>query len=99
MDEGMDVGKVNHFARIDILRRDYLMEEGFPNIGYQEKNMRMERMDNHDFLQGFSEVLIRRMLHEKKIPNFNIGGKLLYISDTITIKELENKIQDNGRTK
>tara|TARA_R100000908_G_C3738720_1_gene135826 strand:+ start:938 stop:1222 length:285 start_codon:yes stop_codon:yes gene_type:complete len=93
----MVIAKVNYFARIDILRRDYLMEEGFPNISYQEKNMRMERMNNHDFVQGFSEVLIRRMLHEKKVPNFNIGGKLVYISDPKTIKELEEKINKNGR--
>ena len=89
----MDVGKVNYYARIDILRKDYLMEESFPNIGYNEKNRRMERMNNVEFQQNFSDVLIRRMLHEKKIPNFNIGGKLLYISDPQTIKELENKIK------
>ena len=53
----------------------------------------MERMNNVEFQQNFSDVLIRRMLHEKKIPNFNIGGKLLYISDPQTIKELENKIK------
>jgi len=99
MDKRMDVGKVDYYARIDILRRDYLMEEGFPNISYQEKNMRMERMDNMEFQQNFSDVLIRRMLHEKKVPNFNIGGKLVYISDPNTIKELEEKIQENGRTK
>lgn len=89
----MDVGKVNYYARIDILRRDHLMGESFPNIGYNEKNRRMERMNNVEFQQNFSDVLIRRMLHEKKIPNFNIGGKLLYISDPQTIKELENKIK------
>ena len=89
----MDVGKVNYYARIDILRRDHLMEESFPGISYQEKFDRMGRMDNQQFVQDFSEVLIRRMLHEKKIPNFNIGGKLLYISDPQTIKELENKIK------
>jgi len=89
----MDVGKVNYYARIDILRKDYLMEESFPGISYQEKFDRMGRMDNQQFVQDFSEVLIRRMLHEKKIPNFNIGGKLLYISDPQTIKELENKIK------
>jgi hypothetical protein len=93
MDERMDVGKVNYYARIDILRKDYLMEESFPGISYQEKFDRMGRMDNQQFVQDFSEVLIRRMLHEKKIPNFNIGGKLLYISDPQTIKELENKIK------
>jgi|TARA_R110000824_G_scaffold87610_3_gene215932 hypothetical protein len=93
MDERMDVGKVNYYARIDILRRDHLMGESFPNIGYNEKNRRMERMNNVEFQQNFSDVLIRRMLHEKKIPNFNIGGKLLYISDPQTIKELENKIK------
>jgi len=69
------------------------MEESFPGISYQEKFDRMGRMDNQQFVQDFSEVLIRRMLHEKKIPNFNIGGKLLYISDPQTIKELENKIK------
>ena len=84
----MDVGEINHQARIEILRRDYLMEEGFPNITYHEKNMRMERMNNQEFTHNFSEVLIRRMLHEKKIPNFNFGGKLLYITDEITIKKL-----------
>mgnify|MGYP003625628050 FL=1 len=89
----MDVGKVNYYARIDILRKDYLMEESFPGISYQEKFDRMGRMDNQQFVQDFSEVLIRRMLHEKKIPNFNIGGKLLYISDPQTIKELDNKIK------
>ena len=89
----MDVGKVNYYARIDILRKDYLMEESFPGISYQEKFDRMGRMDNQQFVQDFSEVLIRRMLHEKKIPNFNIGGKLLYISDPEKIKELENKIK------
>jgi len=93
----MVIGKVNHYARIEILRRDYLMEEGFPNITYHEKNMRMQVMDNQEFTHNFSEVLIRRMLHEKKIPNFNIGGKLVYISDPIIIKELEEKIQKNGR--
>ena len=93
----MVIAKVDYYARIDILRRDYLMEEGFPNIGYHEKNMRMERMDNQDFTRSFSEVLIRRMLHEKKVPNFNIGGKLVYISDPQTIKELEEKIKENGR--
>jgi len=93
MDERMDVGKVNYYARIDILRKDYLMEESFPGISYQEKFDRMGRMDNQQFVQDFSEVLIRRMLHEKKIPNFNIGGKLLYISDPQTKKELENKIK------
>ena len=95
----MVVAKVDYYARIDILRRDYLMEEGFPNIGYHEKNMRMERMDNQDFTRSFSEVLIRRMLHEKKVPNFNIGGKLVYISDPKTIKELEEKIKANDRGK
>tara|TARA_B100000287_G_C20419458_1_gene696915 strand:+ start:357 stop:644 length:288 start_codon:yes stop_codon:yes gene_type:complete len=95
----MVVAKVDYYARIDILRRDYLMEEGFPNIGYHEKNMRMERMDNQDFTRSFSEVLIRRMLHEKKVPNFNIGGKLVYISDPQTIKELEEKIKENDRKK
>ena len=91
----MVIAKVDYFARIDILRRDYLMEEGFPNISYQEKNMRMERMDNREFTRSFSEVLIRRMLHEKKVPNFNISGKLVYISDPQTIKELEEKIKNN----
>ena len=95
----MVVAKVDYYARIDILRRDYLMEEGFPNIGYHEKNMGMERMDNQDFTRSFSEVLIRRMLHEKKVPNFNIGGKLVYISDPQTIKELEEKIKENDRKK
>ena len=95
----MVVAKVDYYARIDILRRDYLMEEGFPNISYHEKNMRMERMDNQDFTRSFSEVLIRRMLHEKKVPNFNIGGKLVYISDPKTIKELEEKIKANDRGK
>ena len=95
----MVIGKVDYYARVGILRRDHLIDEGFPNISYQEKNMRMERMNNMDFHQNFSDVLIRRMLHEKKIPNFNIGGKLVYISDPKTIKELENKIQENGRTK
>ena len=38
----MVIGKVNYYARVEILRRDYLMEEGFPNITYHEKNMRME---------------------------------------------------------
>ncbi len=95
----MVLGKVDYYARVDILRRDYLMEEGFPNISYQEKNMRMERMDNREFNQSFSPALIRRMLHEKKIPNFNISGKLVYISDPQTIKELEEKIKENGRTK
>ena len=95
----MVIAKVDYFARIDILRRDYLMEEGFPNISYQEKNMRMERMDNREFTRSFSEVLIRRMLHEKKVPNFNISGKLVYISDPQTIKELEEKIKENDRTK
>tara|TARA_R110000787_G_scaffold265964_1_gene372040 strand:+ start:37 stop:318 length:282 start_codon:yes stop_codon:yes gene_type:complete len=93
MDEGMDIGKVDYYARVDILRREWLVEEGFPNISYQEKNNRMESMNNVEFQQNFSDVLIRRMLHEKKIPNFNIGGKLLYISDPQTIKELENKIK------
>ena len=95
----MDVAKLNHLARIEILRRDYLMEEGFPNITYHEKNMRMQVMDNQEFRNNFSEVLVKRMLHEKKIPNFNIGEKLVYISDPNTIKELEKKIQENGRTK
>ena len=89
----MDIGKVDYYARVDILRREWLVEEGFPNISYQEKNNRMESMNNVEFQQNFSDVLIRRMLHEKKIPNFNIGGKLLYISDPQTIKELENKIK------
>jgi|TARA_R110000796_G_scaffold240198_2_gene361172 hypothetical protein len=93
MDERMDVGKIDYYARIDILRRDYLMEEGFPNISYQEKFDRMGRMDTFQFVQDFSEVLIKRMLHEKKIPNFNIGGKLVFISDPTTIKKLENKIK------
>ena len=89
----MDIGKVDYYARVDILRREWLVEEGFPNISYQEKNNGMESMNNVEFQQNFSDVLIRRMLHEKKIPNFNIGGKLLYISDPQTIKELENKIK------
>ena len=89
----MDVGKIDYYARIDMLRRDHLIDEGFPNIGYNEKNRRMEHMTNQKFLNNFSGVLIRRMLHEKKIPNFSIGGKLLYISDPQTIKELENKIK------
>ena len=50
-------------------------------------------MDTFQFVQDFSEVLIKRMLHEKKIPNFNIGGKLVFISDPTTIKKLENKIK------
>ena len=82
MDERMDVGKVDYYARVDILRREWLVEEGWKNY-----------LTNMEFQQNFSDVLIRRMLHEKKIPNFNIGGKLLYISYPQTIKQLENKIK------
>ena len=64
MDERMDVGKIDYYARIDILRKDYLMEESFPGISYQEKFDRMGRMDTFQFVQDFSEVLIKRMLVE-----------------------------------
>ena len=93
MDERMDVGKLDYFARVEMLRRDHLIDEGFPGISYHEKNRRMEQMNNQQFTHNFSEVLVRRMLHEKKVPNFNISGKLLYISDPKTINELENKIK------
>tara|TARA_R110000824_G_scaffold292309_1_gene480705 strand:- start:107 stop:406 length:300 start_codon:yes stop_codon:yes gene_type:complete len=99
MDKGMVLGKLDYFARVEMLRRDHLIDEGFPGISYHEKNRRMEQMNNQQFTHNFSEVLVRRMLHEKKVSNFNIGGKLVYISDPITIKELENKIEKNGRTK
>ena len=36
----MVIGKIDYYERVDMLRRDHLIEEGFPNISYQEKNMR-----------------------------------------------------------
>ncbi len=71
------------------------MNTGIPNIGYSDTNQRMERMSPRKFTKTISETLIKRMLHENKVPNFNIGGKLVYISDPQTIKELEEKIKNN----
>ena len=71
------------------------MDTGIPNIGYSDTNQRMERMSPRKFTKTISETLIKRMLHENKVPNFNISGKLVYISDPQTIKELEEKIKNN----
>ncbi len=90
----MVIAKIDYHARIKILREEH-MNTGIPNIGYSDTNQRMERMSPRKFTKTISETLIKRMLHENKVPNFNIGGKLVYISDPQTIKELEEKIKNN----